>query len=61
VVLQQQLGQRDAPPLPAAEHVDGGVRRGAAQRVHGALLHTLDLPQVTGIDLKTRMDVRARV
>ena len=50
-LLQQQLAQRDPAPLAAGEHVDHGVRRRAAQRVHRLLELGVDVPGVAVVEL----------
>ena len=49
--LQQQLAQRDPAALTAGELGDVGVRRRAAQRVHGQLELGVDVPGVGVVEL----------
>jgi hypothetical protein len=47
----EQPAQRDPPPLAARQHVDHGVRRRAAQGVHGELESGVELPGADRLDL----------
>ena len=49
--LEQQLAQRDAAILTAGEHRHVGVRRRAAQRVHGLLELGVEVPGLTVVEL----------
>ena len=49
-LLQQQLAQRDAAALTTGEDGDVGVRRRAAQGVHGLLELGVEVPRVGGVD-----------
>ena len=49
-LLEQQLAQRDAAALTTGEHRDVGVRRRAAQGVHGLLELGVEVPGVGGVD-----------
>ena len=50
-LLDEQSAQRDPAALAAREHVDDGVRRRTAQRVHGELEPRVELPGAHGLDL----------
>ena len=50
-LLQQELAERDAALLTTGEVGDVGVRRRAAQRVHGLLELGVEVPGVGGVDL----------
>ena len=49
--LEEQLAQRDATALAAGKDVDGHIRIGQLQRVHGDAQLGVDIPAVGGIDL----------
>ncbi len=49
--LNEQPAKRHAAPLAARQHADLGIRRGAAERIHGQFQFMFQLPAVDRLDL----------
>ena len=54
-LLEEQLAQRHASPLAAGQHADVGVGRRAAQRVHGLLELSIEIPGVAVVELRLQL------
>jgi len=61
VPLEQQPRERDATPLAAREHGRRRVARRASQRLHRAVDHAVELPEISGVDgLLRPLELRER-
>ena len=49
-LLQQEAAERHPPPLPAGDHIDGGIRRRTAQGAHGHVQPGVQVPGVERVE-----------